>query len=607
MLSSEKSKRIYKNIILAFGGTLGIIIEMVDLIQNANLAGNVLWIPVFFLLYYLYDKLKANWADRRMDFMVIIYSVCLAFSLVIGAALDNGSGLSPEVVIIKSVLLSFALYPMIKLLTCWLENPRKTSNMCMLSDKKVLFISYGFIVFFWGMAYLATFPGIYGIDAPTWYNMWQPENRFVSSQWSVIISGLFYYMICIGEKLGNVNVGFAMYTMLQMTCILAVVWKIMKYMQKEVGNTAVIITAIFFSLVPTHVIIAVTSAQDGLFAACFAMCSLNIVELSRDKDFCSKKTNIFKFIVWLVLLCMIRNNGLYAILVMAILSLFTLRNKKIKKYLYGSIIVVLFITMIYHGPVYEILHVQKGTAEREMLSIPLQQMASVYNYASLDDTTKKEIEEYVPKENLKTYIPEISDAVKNYLDISKVKENPAKFLRLYIKVCTKSPKYALIGMLKQTYGLWYLNKSYPDVKLWHPYINYKNTDARINWGSNALNITQTSLFPEYNNLLAYLFAEGDDASGYGGNLKTNFQKIPVLATLCRLGIYFWIVVYIAMFGIYKRWKEKNLTVYFNLGLTCTVFLSPLMCYRYYAPVVFSIPIIISLLFSRNENEYKKYN
>lgn len=600
MLKSIKHKWLLdRNIILASCGILGIIIEMSDMIHNTDLAGNVLWIPSFLFMYYIYDKLKNVKSDRRMEIMVVLYSALLAFSLIIGAALDNGSGLSSIKVCMKGSLLTFSLYPIIKLLTAWIDKSQKTGNRSEIQNKRIFIISYGVVLLFWGLAYLAMFPGIYGIDAPTWYNMWKPENRMISSQWSVVISGLFYYMVHIGEKIGNANIGFASYTMLQMLCILFVVWKIMKFMQKEVGNIAVIITALFFALVPTHVIIAVTSAQDGLFAACFAMCSIYMIEFCKDREFCSKKRNIGKLIFWLTLLCIVRNNGLYAILVMTILSLFTLREKRAKKYLYGSVIVVIAITLIYQGPIYRHWNVQKGTAVREMLSIPLQQMASVYNNVSLDKDTKREIEEYVPKENLKNYIPEISDAVKNYLDVEKVKEEPIQFAKIYCKVCMKSPKYALKGLLKQTYGLWYLNKSYPDIELWHPYINYKNTDARINWGSDALNITHRSLFPQYDKWLSYLFADGDDESGYGGNLQTNFQKVPVLATFCRLGIYFWIVIYIAMYGIYKKWKERNVAVYFNLGLTCTVFLSPLMCYRYYAPVVFAIPVLISLLFSKS--------
>ncbi len=594
-------KNLYKNIILALSGTLGIMIEMADSAQNANLAGDILWIPIFGFMYYLYSKVEKSIPDKKRKMMVLLYSAFLAFSLTLGIALDQDAGLTTWVIIVKSVILTVSLYPMVEFVTCWLDKPHKVRDVIVGQDKKVFMVSYGIVVLLWLMTYMASFPGIYGIDAPTWYNMWRPGSRNVSSQWSVVISGVFYGLVHIGEKMGNPNIGFAMYTMLQMICILAVIWKIMKFMQKEVSNAATIITALFFALVPTHAILAITSAQDGLFAACFAMCSMYIVEFSKNKEFYCNKRNIVKLIFWLILLCVIRNNGLYAIVVMAVLAwLIKKKNKQIRKYLYSSLGIVVLVVMLYQGPVYGLLHVQKGTAVREMLSIPLQQMASVYNYAPLDDGLKKEIEKYVPEKNLKEYIPGISDAVKNYLRVSKVKENPTDFLKLYVKVCSKYPKYALTGILKQTYGLWHLNKRYPDDHLWHPYINYKNTDARINWGSDSLNITQTSILPWYNKLLSYLFADGDDASGYGGGLQTHFQQIPGLAMLCKLGTYFWIVVYIAMYGVYKGWKEKNLLVYFNLGLTCTVFLSPLMCYRYYAPVIFSIPVIVSLLFNGKE-------
>ena len=80
MLKSIKHKWLLdRNIILASCGILGIIIEMSDMIHNTDLAGNVLWIPSFLFMYYIYDKLKNVKSDRRMEIMVVLYSDLLAF------------------------------------------------------------------------------------------------------------------------------------------------------------------------------------------------------------------------------------------------------------------------------------------------------------------------------------------------------------------------------------------------------------------------------------------------------------------------------------------------------------------------------------------------
>ena len=51
-----------------------------------------------------------------------------------------------------------------------------------------------------------------------------------------------------------------------------------------------------------------------------------------------------------------------------------------RKQIFKIIIGVLMFILIYQGPVYNVLGIQKGTALREMLSLPLQQMACAYNY-----------------------------------------------------------------------------------------------------------------------------------------------------------------------------------------------------------------------------------
>ena len=238
-----------------------------------------------------------------------------------------------------------------------------------------------------------------------------------------------------------------------------------------------------------------------------------------------------------------------------------------------------------------------------MLSIPLQQMAAAYNFdTTLPESIKIEIEQYIKREDIKNYYPEISDPIKNYFRIDKLKKDPLNFLNIYLMVGRESPKSYLIGALMQTYGLWYLNKQYPDKYMWHPYINFSCIDSRQNWGNDALYIERHSFFGKYEYLLRKLFGYGSDVSGYGGELQNDFVKIPLLSAMCRMGTYFWIIIYMMMYGFYKKWKDQYLVILFAFGLTVTIFLSPLMYYRYYAPIIFSMPVILSPLFKgRKEN------
>ena len=597
-LSFFKNERVVKlfSLVSACAATLGLAVILGSAGQNKLLQGELFFIPICAIWYCLYKKLYMRKHTGPFYIFTIIFSFLFSASFVLGIDLDQNQLGSAFHIIVKSALLAMFWYPILAFLTDWIENRSEKQVTSLQMDRKKLYICCLLVVAVWFMGWLALFPGVYGIDAPTWYQMWDQSDTPVSSQWSVLISGLFYFFTSLGVRYFNSpEIGFGIYSFLQMSFVLFVVWKILVFLNERLGKKAVIVSAIFFAFVPTHMIMAVSSAQDAPFAACFAMCCIELFKIFENPtEYWEDKRNIVRFVFWMCLMCIIRNNGLYAIFVMAVLALFFLKHRR--KNFFGSIAIITIIVLLYQGPVYNILHVQKGTAIREMLSIPLEQMAAAYNYDDdLSDSLKEQMEQYVSEENMHNYALKNSDPIKNNFKVEKFNENPVEFIKLYFQVGIAAPKSYFYGVLMQTYGLWYPDKEYPDPLIWHPYINYICIDAKQIWGENALEIKRESLFPAYERVLRKLFGDGEETSGYGGSLQTDFVNIPFLSTACRMGTYFWIVVYIAGYGLYKKWKEQYLIVSLAIGLTLTVFLSPLMYYRYYAPVIFSMPVILTVL------------
>lgn len=582
--------------------TWGLAVTLGSAGQNKLLQGELFFIPICVIWYVLYKKRYMRKHTVPFYIFTIVFSLLFSSSFILGIYLDQNRLGGTFHIIGKSILLTTFWYPLIAFLTDWIENRSEKYVTSLQMEKKKLYICFFLVAVIWFIGWLALFPGVYGIDAPTWYEMWSQTDTPVSSQWSVLISGLFYFFTSLGVRYFNSpEIGFGIYSFLQMTFVLFVVWKILLFLNERLGKKAVIVGAIFFAFVPTHMIMAVSAAQDAPFAACFAMCCIELFHIFEKPDeYWKEKRNIARFLFWMSLMCIIRNNGLYAIFVMAVLAVFFLKHST--KFFFGSIAMVTIIVFLYQGPVYNLLHVQKGTAIREMLSIPLEQMAAAYNYdESLSDSLKEQMEQYVSEENMYKYALKNSDPIKNKFNVEKFNESPVNFVKLYFQVGIAAPKSYIYGALMQTYGLWYADKEYPDALIWHPYINYICIDAKQIWGENALEIKRESLFPAYERVLRKLFGDGEDTSGYGGSLQTDFVNIPFLSTACRMGTYFWIVIYIAGYGLYKKWKEQYLIVLLAIGLTLTVLLSPLMYYRYYAPVIFSMPVILTLLFRSKKN------
>lgn len=595
----------YKKLIagvLAVTATCGIGAELAVRSQDVSVYTDVLFLPCIYILYCAYMKCFSHKETRGFYWLTGGLSFLFSAMLIAGGQLEVNSDLLLTATTFFEVLcLAAAMYPVLSFITLWLNRKGEIVIEKVHNDKRLLPVCFLVVVIVWVLAYLALFPGVYGTDAPYWYYEFSNEEVPISSQWSPLYCGAFYGLVSVGEKLfGSYNAGFAIFSLVQMIVILIVIWNILEFLNRRFKGVAVICTTVFFSLIPTHVILALTSAQDPVFAACFAMCVLRLFELIESpKTFWVKKENPIKLAVWLIFLCMIRNNGLYAILVMAFFILVFIR--KYRKQMLMLVSAVIVFVLVYQGPVYHVLEIEKGTAIREMLSLPLQQMAYVYNYG-YEELSEEQIDEmlrYVSDEGWCSYAPCISDPLKSQLNTEVVGKDVGGFLRLYIDVFISAPECYVKGAALQTFGVWYPNKVWPDTRTWHPYIAVLCSDT---YGTELTDFTvrRSSLFPLYEKILSALYGKGMDHSGYGGGLSMAFSKIPILGMLSNVGTYFWGLLYLFFYAIYRRWRQPFIIIGIGLGIYATILLSPVILYRYCAPMIFTAPLFTTLFFWREK-------
>lgn len=81
----------------------------------------------------------------------------------------------------------------------------------------------------------------------------------------------------------------------------------------------------------------------------------------------------------------------------------------------------------------------------------------------------------------------------------------------------------------------------------------------------------------------------------------SFSKIPIISIFIKSGIYFWTLIYIVGYLLYRRVKNPFLIIGLVIGLVVTVILSPVILYRYMAPVIFSFPVYISTALVKWDN------
>ncbi len=585
---SQSIKTYFVSVIGAVLSTLGIWMYICLGVDSEFNPFSVLMVFIFAAVVFLYlhiCSLKEELTAFRKT--AVLFSFIFSLFMAWGKYLDLSIGLNRAYLIVMTICLCFVINPLVLIAVNWLNSSASFKTVDTLIAERICFVA---IILIWLLGYLAMYPGVYAVDAMTWYREFSVDSFPITDQWSPIYAGLFYLFVEIGHILyGSYELGLAVFSALQMIFILVVVRNVLHFIGTRCGIAGVILASAFY-LLPVHTIMACQTIQGAPFMACFAMLLMHLVKMYEVPGQYWNWKNVLKLGFWCLLCCMLRNNAF--IMLAGFMLFITLYHKGYRRYLLFVVVSILALSLIYKGPILNAFGVQKSDSLREMLSMPLQQMACAYNNSSnkLTDFQKKELRGYIKDEALEMYShnPSISDHIKGGLDTERVKADIVGFVRLYISIGIKAPVSYLEGAYMQDLGLIYIDKRYPDPRMWHPYLNYASYDLH---NDAYITIKRESLFPAYNQLLGKLF--GYATNGYGGDVVTIFSDIPVLGLLCRVSLYFWIIVFLIIYGI--RMKQKGLL--FLLGIcimfTLTIVLSPVIMYRYYAPVVFGIPIIIT--------------
>lgn len=586
--------------ILACMGTYGLAVQLTSTAQGSVCRG-IFLLPVLAVLYVMYRRIFEIQQDKRFYFFHGVLSILYAVLLVFGGQLEHMELIGIKKTGLVSVLLAAAVFPVLCILTKWMDQRREEAEIKK-GSRMVLAGCFVCIVIVWFAGWLAMFPGVYATDAPYWYKEFSGPDMQITSRYSPLYCFVFYALVQLGISLyGTSQAGFGIFSLVQMVFILYVLWELLRFLSQRLGNVSVILSTVFFTFIPTHIILALCSAQDPVFAACLMMAGIRLLDfVSGPDDFWKSRKKIIPLFFWMVLFCMIRNNGFYALAVLLLFAVVFVKNKK--KAFAGLIVSVMAVVGILQGPVYDALGIYRQPEISTMLSLPLQQMAYAYNYdydsLSLED--RRGMQEYISDEGWKSYILSVSDPVKGAFtpNENKARANMGEFIRLYLRVFCSSPKSYFYGAGLQTLGLWYPDKIYPDLRMWHAYLPYQCYDftGMKDVYDYDLEVKRKSLFPAYDELLEILFGYGPYSDGSCAGLSMAFSEIPVWGLFCKPGIYTWMLMYLSVYAVYRKCRDFWILAGLEIGVWLTVFLSPAMMYRYVAPVIFTLPLYVAAIF-----------
>lgn len=350
----------------------------------------------------------------------------------------------------------------------------------------------------------------------------------------------------------------------------------------EVGLLWQILAQAFFCLNPLNGFMAVSITKDTIFTAFFVffVCSFFLL---------LKFENIWLDVLFTLSLIgsvLFRNNGRYAVLVMIIATLIALLCAKERRRFFlrlclemvgGFIVGIVLLKIAFFAT-----HAVQGD-KREMLSVPLQQIARVMNYEEekITDEEKLLIDNLILYEAYKDYNPVISDPVKKYTNTYVVRYQTKDFLKVYLELFKKYPgdyinaTLALIGgyvsPLDETYRIMKISgNTVTRNYIQHSFTSFGFEDIAY----------EASKLPKFKQFLD-IFAESD-----GFNL-------PVLKIFFIPGIYLWI--FIILFPVYleRRNFSSLIPLFFVLAFFGTLLLGPTMHLRYIYPCMAVLPAFLA--------------
>ncbi len=385
----------------------------------------------------------------------------------------------------------------------------------------------------------------------------------------------------LGHMIGNDNLGLFLYTIIQLTIVISVLSYSISYMKKQgVVNKLLFVVLALYALVPVFPFYAITTNKDTIFCSVILIYCLKLYDLIKNKW---SGKNYLILLICSIFVCLLRNNGIYTILLSLPFALIWLKEKRKPLLLVLTGILVFYIG--YNKFLLPGLKIS-NTSIREVLSIPFQQTAR-YAKEYPQDFTDDDIEVIDKILNYETlaerYNPKLSDPVKNEYNIYTTSEDLKKYFNVWFKGLTKRPHVYLDATINNVYGYFY-----PNTGKWYIYYKY-NTKLR-----------EAGFNYHYNNL--------SKSRSFLSNLARNYPHIPILGLIVNIGFVGWIYFFLLMALIVKKYYKYIPFILPALSFILVCVAGPANTYfRYALPYVMTLPITLCLLYNIFNTKLKSSN
>lgn len=456
------------------------------------------------------------------------------------------------------------------------------------------------ILLCWIPVFLAYYPSVFAYDAEgQLYQVLAHDYSTHHPLLHTIFLGAFFQFG--GKVLGSYSMGMAIHSVVQMTLMACVFGYTLSFLNRiKVPVCLRIMLLLFYALFPANSILALSTTKDVLFSALVLLHTLFVYRLTDYfKDFNKDgkhpaypkagSTILCAFyILWTALMLLFRNNALYALTVslpvLYVIFRISFGKGNVLWRRYFTLTIVALILFAAGGMGLKASLKAHNGSPREMLSIPLQQMARTRVKAeeTLSDNMRQELEQYIPEEWVfAAYNPYLADPVKNR---AVIHDNPAGLIKSWIRLGLTHPQIYIDAFLDNSIGYWFLEDRT------HSQIYGLGTESGFGYLSTdnrampaGCEITEHSYLPGLRRFMERIVSDNE------------YQKIPVVRILFAPAFYWWLLCLYMAIVIYKRKYGLLLPAVFLGVYYLTLLLSPTVLIRYMYPFVVTVPVVCCFL------------
>lgn len=542
---------------------------------------SILSIVFVVILFYLI-KFSLSKCNRHIIFSTIWASFIFAGIIVLSKQfVDTHTFMSP----LKILLVFFVLWCLIELLFVWLYERilgikvKQEDKLKFIFEKKInIFWIWLVMSICWFPALLAMFPGNFAYDA--WPQAMQMQVLHQLDASHPIIHTLFLNAcLFVGDNIfKSYNAGVLVYSIIQ-GLLLSGMFTLCVYKLYQWGTGAIVVGGafVFFAFNPIIQAFAFTMTKDVLFSGMFLLVLVYSFEMIKDTDkFFSTRLSIVKYAASVVLMCLLRNQGKYIYIVFVPFLVISVRNYR-KKCLFLGISLIICVNLIL-GPISTAFRIEKGNM-REMLSVPMQQIARVWsnNPSSITEEEKIVITDIIPVEYLEQYDEYSADPVKTGFNIQEFGENMWEFFNVWLNLGLKNPVLYLESFFCGAYQYWYIGPRE------YKYDGVFYDGSFMEEQYDTLKITRHTLLPVYDRYLR--------------NMSKGFvyNRLPVVSVVMNMAFPFWLMIIGISILMYMR-KYKYISIFIlPIGYWGTCLLGPVAMLRYDLPLIVGIPLYIGMV------------